>query len=60
MKSERHQFNNSFWVTIIDEFDDSVTVYFPDIESQTAFCAALDNALDVEEVENDTWSKLIK
>ena len=51
MKYERGQFNNSFWVTIIDEFEDSVTVYFLDIESQTAFCIGFLNAIDVEEVE---------
>jgi len=45
------------------ESDFSVTIYFPflnalkiqflDIESQTAFCASLDNAIDMTEVIDD-------
>ena len=50
MKYQRFHFNNAWWVTQYDEYND-VTVYFDDQETRDQFCDLLDLARDMEEVD---------
>ena len=49
MKYQRYEYGGAFYVSFMG-FGSPVFFSFLDVESQTSFCVALDNAINMEEV----------